>query len=171
MEKKKEELGRLHKQNCLELKKMRAEMAEKLGIDLKQTECTYEGYCSGTCPKCRKEEMMLNAALLKINIEKAGFASKVAVAGAATVAVLGMAGCDFQKAEQLEGDVMLTTEYLEEDTSASREETEYLEEDTSTSREETEYFEEGNMVSTEEIEALEGDIALPLEETEEENGF
>lgn len=153
MKRNKEELGKLHKQTCLELKKMRAEMAEKLGIDLKQTECTYEGYCSGTCPKCRKEEMMLNAVLLKTNIEKAGVASRVAVAGAATVAVLGMTGCNLLPETQLEGDVMMETEYLEEDTSVPTEETEYLEEDTS--------------VSTEELEVLEGDIAFPIEETEE----
>ncbi|MGN0351778.1 MAG: hypothetical protein ACI4ES_09005 [Roseburia sp.] len=143
MKKKKEELGRLHKQTCLELKKMRAEMAEKLGIDLKQTECTYEGYCSGTCPKCKKEEMMLNAALLKTNMEKAGIASRVAVVGAATVATLGMAGCNLLPETQLEGDVRMETEYLEEDTSAS----------------------------TEELEILEGDIAFPVEETEDEKGF
>ena len=39
-------------------------MADKLGIDLQQTECTYKGECSGTCPKCKQEEEKLNKALL-----------------------------------------------------------------------------------------------------------
>ena len=29
-------------------------------IDLKQEECTYKGECSGTCPKCKQEEEILN---------------------------------------------------------------------------------------------------------------
>lgn len=39
-------------------------MTDTLGIDLHQTECTYQGYCSGTCPKCKQEEEKLNRALL-----------------------------------------------------------------------------------------------------------
>lgn len=49
MRRSKEELGKLHKEQCRELKTIRAQMAADLGIDLKQRECTYEGYCSGTC--------------------------------------------------------------------------------------------------------------------------
>ena len=48
MRRSKEELGKLHKEQCRELKTIRAQMAADLGIDLKQRECTYEGYCSGT---------------------------------------------------------------------------------------------------------------------------
>ena len=57
MKKSKEELTRIHKEKCRELKKIRAKMAENLSIELHQRECTYEGYCRGTCPACRKEEM------------------------------------------------------------------------------------------------------------------
>lgn len=53
-----------HKERCKELKKVRATIADKLGIDLHQRECTYEGECSGTCPKCAQEENILNKALL-----------------------------------------------------------------------------------------------------------
>ena len=53
-----------HKEKCKVLKGVRKQIADKLGIDLHQTECTYEGECSGTCPKCAKEEKTLNKALL-----------------------------------------------------------------------------------------------------------
>lgn len=65
MKKCKEDLNRIHKEKCREIKRIRDRIAEDLGIELRQRECTYEGYCSGTCPACRKEEMQLNAALIK----------------------------------------------------------------------------------------------------------
>ena len=40
------------REKCNKLKKIRAAVAEKLGIDLHQVECTFEGECTGTCPKC-----------------------------------------------------------------------------------------------------------------------
>ena len=55
------------KEKCKKLKEIRKEVADKLGIDLKQTECTYKGECSGTCPKCSQEEEILNTYLLKQN--------------------------------------------------------------------------------------------------------
>lgn len=71
MRRSREELGRIHKEKCKELKQIRAKMAEELGVELHQTECTYEGYCRGTCPKCRQEERKLNAAILKRQLEEA----------------------------------------------------------------------------------------------------
>ena len=53
------------KEKCNFLKEMRRKLAEKLGIDLKQKECTFEGQCTGTCPKCQEEELILNNALLE----------------------------------------------------------------------------------------------------------
>jgi len=53
-----------HKEKCSVLKRMRKTIADKLGIDLHQTECTYQGECSGTCPKCAHEESVLNKAIL-----------------------------------------------------------------------------------------------------------
>lgn len=54
----------IHKEKCKRLKAIRKKMADGLGIDLKQKECTFEGECRGTCPKCRQEEEALNRALL-----------------------------------------------------------------------------------------------------------
>lgn len=53
-----------HKEKCKTLKKVRKSIADVLGVDLHQTECTYEGDCPGTCPKCKKEEEILNKAIL-----------------------------------------------------------------------------------------------------------
>lgn len=81
-----------HKEKCRELKKVRKSMADQLGIDLQQRECTYQGECSGTCPKCRKEEETLNRALL----------AKGAVAAMAVATALTVTGCG---PETLVGDV------------------------------------------------------------------
>ena len=71
------------KERCSELKKIRKTLADKLNINLNQTECTYEGECSGTSPKCKQEEKILNMALLK----------KGAVILGATVLTMGLASC------------------------------------------------------------------------------
>ena len=71
------------KQKCNVLKRVRKQMADKLGIDLHQKECTFEGECSGTCPKCAHEESILNAALLK----------KGAAAATAVALTAALVGC------------------------------------------------------------------------------
>lgn len=86
MKRSKEELGRIHKEKCKELKAIRAKIAEDLGIDLQQRECTYEGYCSGTCPKCKSEEMRLNLAIMKKQMEAADVKRRAAAAGLTAVA-------------------------------------------------------------------------------------
>lgn len=70
MERSREEMARIHKERCRELKLVRAKMAEELGVDLHQRECTYDGYCSGTCPKCAAEERALNEAILRRQMEE-----------------------------------------------------------------------------------------------------
>jgi len=107
-------LDKLHKEKCRELKKIRAKIAEDLGIDLKQRECTYEGYCSGTCPKCKSEEMMLNLAIMKQQMESADIKRRVATAGITAAAALSLSGCNIAEPFALEGDVQFvpTTEEL-----------------------------------------------------------
>ena len=51
------------KEKCNQLKAIRKDIADKLGIDLNQQNCEYDGDCDATCPKCEQEEMMLNEAL------------------------------------------------------------------------------------------------------------
>lgn len=63
------------RQECIVLKGIRKQIAEKLGVDLHQKECTFEGECKGTCLKCEQEEKVLNAALLKKGAALAGAAA------------------------------------------------------------------------------------------------
>ena len=91
------------KERCSELKKIRKTLADKLNINLNQTECTYEGECSGTCPKCKQEEKILNTALLK----------KGAVILSATALTMGLASCtpiDTNTPTDLAGDVVIVEE-------------------------------------------------------------
>lgn len=68
---------------CDRLKKIRKAVADKLNVDLHQSECTFEGNCRGTCPKCKQEEEILNRELLK----------RAAGLGVGTLAGLSLAGC------------------------------------------------------------------------------
>lgn len=132
----------LNKKRCKTLKQIRKKMADALEIDLHQTECTYEGTCSGTCPKCKQEEQQLNRALL----------GKTALAAGAVGISLSLAGCtsDFG---QLEGEtIRVSTEQV--DIYEGMPETEALSEDSE--------VETGTEDMTEEYE-LEGDIAYTEE--------
>lgn len=102
MKKSREELTRIHKEKCKELKRVRAQIAADLGIDLKQTECTYEGYCSGTCPKCKSEEIKLNLAIIKRQMESIDMKRKVAMAGLTTAAALTLSGCNISNTSDWE---------------------------------------------------------------------
>lgn len=140
----------LNKEKCKTLKQIRKRMADVLDIDLHQTECTYEGTCSGTCPKCKQEEQQLNRALL----------GKTALAAGVVGMSLSLAGCT-PNVGDLEGDTVTFTEnYLEEDTESGEE----LNSEEEVSTENTEDMPEEGVLSiententTEEFE-LEGDV-------------
>lgn len=137
----------LNKEKCKTLKQIRKRMADVLDIDLHQTECTYEGTCSGTCPKCKQEEQQLNRALL----------GKTALAAGVVGMSLSLAGCT-PNVGDLEGDtVIVTTEdtedYLEGDTESS----EALNSEDMNSEEE---------VSTENTEDMPEEGVLSIENTE-----
>ncbi len=53
------------KEKCKLLKQIRKEIAESNGIDYQTTECTFEGECKGTCPKCDAEIKYLDKELNK----------------------------------------------------------------------------------------------------------
>lgn len=53
----------LGKQICKELKTLRRDIAAQNEISLHIPECTYEGECSGTCPRCEAELHTLEQAL------------------------------------------------------------------------------------------------------------
>ena len=66
---------------CKELKAVRKRIAEENGIDLEIPECTYQGPCKGTCPRCESEVRFLENAL----------AQKIRMGKVATVAGLALA--------------------------------------------------------------------------------
>lgn len=124
MKKCKEDLNRIHKEKCRELKRIRGRIAEDLGIELRQRECTYEGYCSGTCPACRKEEMQLNAALIKKQLQGANLKGRAATAGLAAAAALCLAGCTPPEQNEINGMLEYQSDLPGDDSLPTAEQTE-----------------------------------------------
>ena len=65
------------KEKCKLLKQIRKEIAESNGIVYLTAECTFEGECRGTCPKCDAEVRYLDDQLQ----QKAARGEKVSLAG------------------------------------------------------------------------------------------
>ena len=67
------------KQICSYLKSVRREVAAANGIDLEIPDCTFEGECPGTCPRCEAEVRQLERELL----QRQSLSQKVAIVGVA----------------------------------------------------------------------------------------
>lgn len=94
------------KRKCSLLKSIRCKIAEQNGIEFSTPECTFQGECRGTCPKCEEELRYLTEELKKMR--RSG--GRVAVAGiAATMIATSASGC----ARQLE-EFSLPLDYTEE---------------------------------------------------------
>jgi len=77
------------KAKCKALKEIRKKIAEENSIEYIVSECTHQGDCKGTCPKCEAEVRYLEKELaLRESIGKA-----VAVAGVAASVCLGLTAC------------------------------------------------------------------------------
>lgn len=87
----------VNKEKCKALKKIRKKLADTLGVDLQQRECTYEGKCSDTCPKCKQEEEQLNRAIV----------AKSALAAGTVAVTVGLTGCTHMF-QPLEGDTVIS---------------------------------------------------------------
>jgi len=74
------------KQTCKILKEIRKQIAAENDIDLVVSECTYQGDCLGTCPKCEAEVRYLEREL-----EKRQRMGKAAVVAGLSVGLLGTA--------------------------------------------------------------------------------
>lgn len=75
------------KQVCSYLKSVRREVAAANGIDLEIPDCTFEGECPGTCPRCEAEVRQLEQALS----QRQSLSQKVAIVGVAMgLALSGM---------------------------------------------------------------------------------
>lgn len=61
-----------NKQRCEELRQIRKDLADKLGVGYKirSTPCEFKGKCKGTCPACEAEEKILLDALYRFNSNK-----------------------------------------------------------------------------------------------------
>ena len=89
------------KQTCKILKEIRKQIAAENDIKLVIEECTYQGDCKGTCPKCEAEVRYLEREL-----EKHQRLGKAAVfAGMAVGTMLTATSCDSIIPQPLEGDV------------------------------------------------------------------
>lgn len=77
------------KQTCKILKEIRRQIAEENDIELVISECTYQGDCKGTCPKCEAEVRYLEREL-----EKRQRMGKAAVFAGMTIGTaITAAGC------------------------------------------------------------------------------
>lgn len=162
------EIKDVHKERCKALKKVRKKMADVLHVDLHQTECTYEGKCSGTCPKCKQEEDILNKALL----------GRASVAAGVVAVSAGLAGCSSPfSGGQIAGDVQYTEEQLEGEVEYVPEndlegDTQSCDDTNSTCSTEQQEGEKSTELApgsqedakTEEYYELEGDVAMPVDE-------
>ena len=77
------------KQTCKILKEIRKQIAAENDIELVVSECTYQGDCKGTCPKCEAEVRYLEREL-----EKRQRLGKAAVFAGMTIGTaITAAGC------------------------------------------------------------------------------
>ena len=88
------------KQTCKILKEIRKQIAAETDIELVISECTYQGDCLGTCPKCEEEVRYLEREL-----EKRQRLGKAAVfAGMSLGTLFAATSCDRIIPQPLEGD-------------------------------------------------------------------
>ncbi|MBR6227446.1 MAG: energy transducer TonB [Bacteroidales bacterium] len=97
------------KQTCKILKEIRKQIAAENDIELVVSECTYQGDCLGTCPKCEAEVRYLEREL-----EKRQRMGKAAVfAGMSLGTLFAATSCNHPVHEPLAGEVMHTPDSTE----------------------------------------------------------
>lgn len=179
MIRKKSELDRIHKEKCRQLKAIRVQMAKELGVELNQRECTYTGYCSGTCPKCMSEEAKLNAALFGQQKKEKGIVRKTAAAGLTAATMIGLAGCTALGGKNPDDSYSEELEYVSDEESDAVQESmaeTIWEEDVTEKPEESDDASKPDYLGIEgdieivepSYEMLEGDVYIPGETCEEE---
>ena len=88
---------------CELLKSIRCKIAKENGLSYALSECTFQGECKGTCPKCEAELKKLSEDLHKLR--QAG--KRVAVAGIATAMIAAsVAGCTPDQSEDDEWELI-----------------------------------------------------------------
>ena len=93
------------KNKCKILKEIRQKIADENDIPYVTRECTYQGECSGTCPKCEAELRYLEQQLEK----RQRLGKRVTVAALAASLMTGLVGCpehiNLPKITEIQGDV------------------------------------------------------------------
>ena len=79
----------LGKQKCKILKEIRQKIADENDIPYVTRECTHQGACKGTCPRCESELRYLEQQLAA----RQALGKKVAVAALCAGLAFGAAGC------------------------------------------------------------------------------
>ncbi len=93
------------KNKCKILKQIRQKIAEENDIPLVTKECTYQGECSGTCPRCEAELRYLEQQLAR----RQALGKTVTVAALSVGLMAGAAGCSLMPMEVV-GEVPMITE-------------------------------------------------------------
>ncbi|MBR4079710.1 MAG: hypothetical protein IKK29_05820 [Christensenellaceae bacterium] len=153
------------KDKCRILKQIRQQIADANDIEYITRECTYQGDCRGTCPKCEAELRYLEEQLeLRRNRGK----KAVVAAVAAGIIMTTATGCDFSMNYGKEpGGAPPAADRIEKEVVEG--EMPYVEEElmgAPPAREEEE-VEAGEVAEEELIEELEGDVAY-IDPSEEE---
>lgn len=93
------------KNKCKILKQIRRKIAEENDIPLITKECTYQGECSGTCPRCEAELRYLEQQLAR----RQALGKTVTVAALSVGLMAGAVGCSLIPTDVV-GDVPMITE-------------------------------------------------------------
>ena len=96
---------------CKELKAIRKRVADENQIPLEQHECTYDGPCDGTCPRCEAEVKYLEQELHR----RMTFGKAAAVAGVA-MSLAAFTSCTEGKI--VEGEIELPEDTTHVDTTS-----------------------------------------------------
>ena len=83
----------LGKQKCRILKDIRKKIADENGIPFEVRECTHQGECSGTCPRCESELRYLEQQLAR----RSRLGRSIKVAAVCAGMALTVSGCQAVK--------------------------------------------------------------------------
>lgn len=78
------------KEKCKVLKEIRKQIAEKNDIEYAVSECTFQGECKGTCPKCEAELRYLERELER----KKNLGRAVCIVGISSSVCTGLTVCN-----------------------------------------------------------------------------
>ena len=140
------------KNKCKILKQIRRKIADENDIPLVTKECTYQGECSGTCPRCEAELRYLEQQLAR----RLALGKTVTVAALSVGLMAGAVGCSPMPMDVV-GEVPMVTE--ESNEGVPTETPELI----------GEVEAESSACDTDVIE-LDGDVAYPVETFSNESG-